>query len=96
MMNYLAKTRSFLSRPDLLEKAQILPIKLSKQQQQLFDRKKNFDLKEYEQIVVNHALEENKLVREAGAKFDIKLVNQAKSDINQEKLQQSMKFVFEG
>jgi len=53
-------------------------------------------LKEYEQIVVNHALEENKLVREAGAKFDIKLVNQAKSDINQEKLQQSMKFVFEG
>lgn len=74
-MRYLAKERKFLAQHNPVEKTELLPIKLAKKEQDVFDKKKNFDLNEYEQILVNHALEKNKLVRDAGAKFDMKKVS---------------------
>ena len=44
----------------------------------MFNRKKNFDLKEYEQTLVNHALEDDKLIRETGVKFDMRKVSKVK------------------
>ncbi len=96
MMRYLAKEKKILSEHNILEKTELLPLKLSDENQAIFDRKKHFDLKEYEQIIVNHALEKKKQVRESGIVFDMKLVSNVKLDVNERKLKQSIKFVREG
>lgn len=75
MMRYLARERKMLANNNPFDKTELNTIKLAKEDQDFFNKKTNLDLKEYEQIIVDHALEKNKLKKQAGIIFDMKKVS---------------------